>query len=283
MSAAPPTKPSPEPSPSSSPSTPPAGPRRRLLVVACGVLLAALLAVATLAPLPFSVAYPGSTTDVLGESDGKPVISISGAPVDDPDGELRMTTIVATSPDAPVRLTDVITGYFSSDRAVMPREAVYPVGDTTREIREYNREQMRGSQDTAVTAALSYLGLQDEEIEVELTLADVGGPSAGLLFSLGIVDLLNGDGAEGDLTGGRVVAGTGTIEADGTVGSVGGVPLKTQAARRDGATVFLVPSAECSDATADLPDGLRLIPVSSLEGAVEELRALAAGEPVSSC
>jgi PDZ domain-containing protein len=267
----------------SKPSPPAAGRRRPLLLAVCGALLAALLAVAALAPLPFSITYPGTTADVLGESDGKPVITITGAPVGDPEGELRMTTIVATSPDADVSLADVISGYLASDRAVMPRDAVYPVGDTTEEIREYNNQQMRASQDVAATAALSYLGLDGGDVEVELTLADVGGPSAGLLFSLGIVDLLNGDGEGEDLTGGRIIAGTGTIEADGTVGSVGGVPLKTQAAARDGATVFLVPSAECSDATADTPDGLRLIPVTTLKGAVEDLLDLAAGEPVPSC
>jgi PDZ domain-containing protein len=271
------------PSTPSKPSQPRAARRRPLLLALCGALFAALLAVAALAPLPFSVTYPGLTADVLGDSDGKPVISITGAPVDDPEGELRMTAIMATSPDARVTLADVVSGYFASDRAVMPREAVYPVGDTTEEIREYNAGQMRESQNTAVTAALSYLGLRGGDVEVELNLADVGGPSAGLLFSLGIVDLLNGDGAGGDLTGGRTIAGTGTIDAEGTVGAVGGVALKTQAAARDGATVFLVPRDECSDASADTPDGLRLIPVATLRGAVEDLLALSAGEPVPSC
>jgi Lon-like protease len=218
---------------------------------------------------------------VLGESDGKPVISITGAPVGDPEGELRMTTIVATSPDEEVRLADVVSGYFASDRAVMPRDAVYPVGDSTEEIREYNSEQMNQSQDAAVTAALAYLGLEGGDVNVELSLAHVGGPSAGLLFSLGIVDLLDGD--DSDLTGGRIIAGTGTIAVDGTVGGVGGVPLKTQAASRDGATVFLVPRDECSDAAANQPDGLRLLPVTTLARAVDDLRALAAGESVPEC
>ena len=142
---------------------------------------------------------------------------------------------------------------------------------------------MLQSQETAVTAALDYLGMTAEEVSVELNLEGVGGPSAGLLFSLGIVNLLQGDGEGGDLTGGRVIAGTGTIAPDGTVGSVGGVPLKVQAARRDGATVFLVPRDECADAQANLPEGLRLIPVTTLDGAVDALRALASGGDVPSC
>ncbi|MBL1068481.1 hypothetical protein JK356_17715 [Streptomyces sp. 7-21] len=261
------------------------GRRRRLLLAVCAALVAALLAVAALAPLPFSVTYPGSTADVLGESDGEPVIEISGAPVREPDpsGALLLTTITATSPDATVRLSDVVSGYLSPDRAVMPRDSVYPVGDSTEEIREHNTAQMLQSQETAVTAALDYLGMTAEEVSVELNLEGVGGPSAGLLFSLGIVNLLQGDGEGGDLTGGRVIAGTGTIAPDGTVGSVGGVPLKVQAARRDGATVFLVPRDECADAQANLPEGLRLIPVTTLDGAVDALRALASGGDVPSC
>ncbi|WP_432055125.1 YlbL family protein [Streptomyces sp. bgisy022] len=256
--------------------------RPRALAV-CAVPVVALLATAVFAPLPFSVAQPGLTADVLGENKGTQVITISGAPVRETRGQLRMTTIEATSPDTRVSLPDVIDSWFSTDRAVMPRDAVYPSGDTVKEIERYNREQMEESQDEATQAALGYLGEDGKGIEVELKLADVGGPSAGLLFSLGIVDKLNGDGSGGDLTGGRVVAGTGTIDADGTVGPVGGVPLKTQAARRDGATVFLVPEAECADARAELPAGLRLIPVTTLKGAVDALVSLEKGGKVPAC
>ncbi|MEV7787133.1 S16 family serine protease [Streptomyces sp. NPDC088106] len=239
--------------------------------------VAALLATAALAPLPFSVAQPGMTADVLGENKGTQVITISGAPVRETSGQLRMTTIEATSPDTRVGLPDVIDSWFSTDQAVMPREAVYPSGDNVKEIEQYNRKQMKASQDEATRAALNYLNRDDDGIDVTLRLADVGGPSAGLLFSLGIVDKLDGDGSGGDLTGGRVVAGTGTIDEKGTVGAVGGVPLKTQAAKRDGATVFLVPGAECADAQAELPEGLRLIPVTTLRGAVEALVNLEKG------
>nr|WP_203591482.1 MULTISPECIES: S16 family serine protease [unclassified Streptomyces] len=249
----------------------------------CAAPVVALLATAVFAPLPFSVAQPGMTADVLGENKGTPVITISGAPVRETSGQLRMTTIEATSPDTRVTLPDVIDSWFGTDRAVMPRDAVYPSGDTVKEIERYNRRQMEESQDEATRAALGYLGEDGKGIEVELKLADVGGPSAGLLFSLGIVDKLNGDGDGGDLTGGRVVAGTGTIDADGKVGPVGGVPLKTQAARRDGATVFLVPKAECADARAELPRGLRLIPVTTLEGAVDALASLGKGDKVPAC
>ncbi|MFD6033003.1 S16 family serine protease [Streptomyces griseoincarnatus] len=243
----------------------------------CAAPAAALLATAVLAPLPFSVAQPGLTADVLGENKGQQVITISGAPVRETTGQLRMTTIEATSPDTRVSLPQVIDSWFGTDEAVMPRDAVYPSGDDVQEIEQFNRKQMKESQDEATRAALTYLGRENQGIDVTLKLADVGGPSAGLLFSLGIVDKLDGDGSGGDLTGGRVVAGTGTIDVEGRVGAVGGVPLKTQAAKRDGATVFLVPRDECAEAKAELPQGLRLVPVTTLEGAVDALVALEKG------
>ncbi|MFF3889506.1 S16 family serine protease [Streptomyces sp. NPDC001914] len=242
-------------------------------VAVCALPVVALLATAVFAPLPFSLAQPGLTANVLGENKGEAVITITGAPTRNTSGQLRMTTIEATGPDASVSLGDVLSAWFAADKAVMPRDSVYPSGGSVKEIERHNANEMKESQDSATEAALGYLH-EKGDVKVTLKLADVGGPSAGLLFSLGIIDKLDGDGSGGDLTGGRVVAGTGTIDADGKVGAVGGVSLKTQAARRDGATVFLVPKAECSDAKAELPKGLRLIPVTDLDGAVNSLVAL---------
>lgn len=260
----------------------PARSRARTLAL-CAVPVLALFAVVASAPLPFSVAQPGLTADVLGENRGEPVITVSGGETRPTEGALLMTTIAATRPDATVRLADVVDGWFDTDRAVMPRDSVYPVGDSTEEIREHNAAEMKKSQHAAVGAALRELHMSPDEVDVELRLAEVGGPSAGLLFALGIVDKLDGDGRGGGLTGGRTIAGTGTIAADGEVGPVGGVPLKTQAAKRDGATVFLVPEAECSDAQVELPGGLRLVPVATLDGAIRSLKALADGRSVPSC
>ncbi|MCX4693100.1 S16 family serine protease [Streptomyces sp. NBC_01408] len=249
----------------------------------CAVPVVGLVAVAGFAPLPFVLAQPGLTADVLGAKDGKNVISVSGAPVRETKGRLLMTTIQAPGPSEKVDLGELVDSWFRADRAVMPKEAIYPSGQTTEEIEEHNLEEMTKSQSTAAEAALGYLHKDPEAVKVDLNLADVGGPSAGLLFSLGIVDKLDGDGSGGDLTGGRTIAGTGTISPDGTVGAVGGVALKTQAAHRDGASVFLVPKAECSDAQSELPEGLRLVPVTTLTEAVDALRALNKGEAVPSC
>ncbi|MFD4635174.1 S16 family serine protease [Streptomyces sp. NPDC058284] len=253
----------------------------------CALPVAALLAVAAFAPLPFAVAQPGGTANVLGEHEGKPVLTVSGVPTRRTSGELRMTTIVATGPQMDIRLGDVVDGWFRTDRAVMPKDSVYPVGDNVKEVEKHNLGDMKESQDEATQAALAYLkanGVDDtDKVKVKADLGKIGGPSAGLFLALGIIDKLDGDGSGGDLTGGRRIAGTGTISADGEVGPVGGVALKTQAARRDGATVFLVPEDECSDAQSELPKGLRLVPIKTLKGTVDSLRALGKGGKVPSC
>ncbi|MEU9996834.1 S16 family serine protease [Streptomyces sp. NPDC048370] len=260
--------------------------RNRALAL-CALPVAALFAVVGLAPLPFAIASPGTTADVLGAVDGRPVITISGAPVQKTEGKLLMTTIVATGPSVDNDFGDIADAWFRTDQAVLPRDSVYPPGKSDAEVQKHNLGQMKESQDAATLAALGYLKLDPKDVKVTLHLADIGGPSAGFMFSLGIVDKLDGDapGADGGITGGRTIAGTGTIEPDGTVGAVGGVSLKTQAAARDGASVFLVPEAECSDARAELPKGLRLIPVTTLSGAVDSLRALEQGQDakVPSC
>jgi PDZ domain-containing protein len=114
---------------------------------------------------------------------------------------------------------------------------------------------------------------------VDFNLANVGGPSAGLMFSLAVVDKLT----TGDLVGSTFVAGTGTINVEGKVGPIGGITHKMAAARAAGATVFLVPAKNCYEASADSPAGLRLVKVETLTGAVDALHALTAGKETPGC
>ncbi|MEI7034966.1 S16 family serine protease [Streptomyces pratensis] len=249
----------------------------------CALPVLALFGTAAFAPLPFTLARPGMTADVLGQVDGRPVLTITGATTRPTEGQLRMTTILATGPKADVGIGEVVDGWFRHDRAVMPRDSVYPTGGSEKEIERHNLDDMKESQDVAVDAALDYLDREPGALRVAVDLGDVGGPSAGLFLALGIIDKLDGDGSGGGLTGGRTIAGTGTISADGEVGAVGGVSMKVQGAHRDGATVFLVPKAECGEAEAERPDGLRVVPVSTLKDAVSSLRALEDGGKVPSC
>ncbi len=106
---------------------------------------------------------------------------------------------------------------------------------------------------------------------VRIRLSDVGGPSAGLMFAMGIVDLLT----PGPLTGGKIIAGTGTITAAGEVGPIGGIQQKILGAKASGASVFLVPAANCADArSVDSAGAPRLVKVDTLAGAVKAVDAL---------
>ncbi|OIJ87523.1 YlbL family protein [Streptomyces colonosanans] len=108
---------------------------------------------------------------------------------------------------------------------------------------------------------------------IDIKLADVGGPSAGLMFALGIVDKLTPD----DLTGGKFVAGTGTIDDNGRVGPIGGVEMKIAGARSKGAQYFLTPKDNCAAAAKDTPEGLTLVKVNTIEDALHALKDIRTG------
>lgn len=109
---------------------------------------------------------------------------------------------------------------------------------------------------------------------IDIKLADVGGPSAGLMFSLGIYDKLT----PGSLTGGKFVAGTGTIDDNGKVGPIGGIEMKTVGARDKGAQYFLTPAENCSAAAKDTPGGLRLVKVDTIKDALSALKDIRSGD-----
>ena len=119
----------------------------------------------------------------------------------------------------------------------------------------------------------------DAPFDVTITLEEVGGPSAGLMFALGILDKLG----ESSLTGGRYIAGTGEITAQGAVGPIGGISQKLIAAKDKGADAFLVPEGNCAEAVLNAPAGLPLVEVASLGQALAALEALRAGDSPELC
>jgi len=114
---------------------------------------------------------------------------------------------------------------------------------------------------------------------VKISIGDIGGPSAGMMFALGIIDKLTTD----NLTDGKFIAGTGEISPDGTVGAIGGIQQKMVGARQAGATIFLTPAANCPDTKGAVPAGLQIVKVSTLDQAVTDLEAIKAGQAVPSC
>ena len=123
-----------------------------------------------------------------------------------------------------------------------------------------------------------YLGIAVQDapwapFTVDFNLANIGGPSAGLMFSLAVVDKLT----DGDLNGGKFVAGTGSIGVDGTVGPIGGISHKIPAAQDAGATVFLVPKDNCDEARTVHGNTMELIKVEKLTDAIDSLKTLTSG------
>jgi Lon-like protease len=114
---------------------------------------------------------------------------------------------------------------------------------------------------------------------VKFKVGDIGGPSAGLMFALGLVDMLS----PGNLTEGKFIAGTGEIDDSGDVSPIGGIQQKMVGARNQGATLFLAPAGNCGDVRGAIPAGLSVVKVSTLNQAVQELEAVNAHKPAPSC
>jgi PDZ domain-containing protein len=315
-------------------------------------------------PVPYVGLGPGPVFNTLGDGGGTtPLIQVPKDRDHPASGELDLTTVNVYSD---LSLGRALMKWFDKRYAVVPREVIYPPGQTPQQTDADTKREMQESQQHAVTAALCELGtpvrsrvvvdgvgkntpaaaaglVKDDAIvaidgggvdsvctlrslmakhqpgdRVDLTvrrsgadrtvtvatrkgeatpdgrpmlgvalverdqkppfpvtiaLNDVGGPSAGLMFALGIYDRLT----EGDLTGGKVIAGTGTIDDDGIVGPIGGIQQKLYGARQHGARFFLTPDGNWDDANKAIPGGLRLVRIRTLRDAIEAVRAIAAG------
>ncbi len=352
-------------------------PRRRAVTLAVsGTLLAGFAAGALFQPVPYAELTPGPTFNVLGTQDGTasgtPLITITGTKTYPTTGQLRMVTVGVSEQSYQMPLGEAIAGWLSSDQAIVPKETIYPAGQTQQQSDAQNTQEMTDSQDSAVTAALGALNIKPTGSEVviasvtdggpaagklqagdvidavdgsavgaggqsgmnevtsaiqklnpgaqvtfevtrdgkkkaittgsennagkaevgisiesenvfpftvSIQLNNVGGPSAGMMFALGIIDKLTAT----NVTGGRVVAGTGTIDAAGNVGAIGGIQMKTIGARAAGATVFLAPASNCAEAKANQPAGLELVTVSTLKDAINALADIREGKTPPLC
>jgi PDZ domain-containing protein len=338
--------------------------RRRGVTVILGALITALLAIGVMAaPLPYVVLKPGPTVNTLGSDNGKEVIQVTKAATSTSAGQLRLTT-VGVQPK--VELVWAVRGWFSHEQAVVPRDLIYPPGQTDQQVEQQNAQDFKSSQTSAETVALRELGYPTEAavaavtdggssvgklvkgdvittvdgaevtgagkltqliqakpagttltvgytragkpgtaqittkadpkdktprigIQVEqqqphpftvsIDLDEVGGPSAGLMFTLGIIDKLR----PADLTGGKIIAGTGTIDDDGNVGPIGGIPQKLVGAKKAGAQVFLVPKDNCAEALKNAVSGLPMAEVATVDDALAAIAAFTSGGTPKPC
>jgi len=111
-------------------------------------------------------------------------------------------------------------------------------------------------------------------VDVSIQIDRIGGSSAGTMFALGIIDKLTPE----DEADGQVIAGTGTMDLNGAVGPIGGIRQKMAGALRDGASWFLAPADNCDEVVGHVPDGLRVVRISTLHEAREAVEAIGAGD-----
>ncbi len=336
-----------------------------------------LLGAAMFIPVPYVMTSPGPVFNTIGEVNKIELISISGTETYPTEGELDMTTVSEYGgPQEGLDMFQAIWGWIDPDRRVVPRESVYPEGETEEENTARNVEAFSTSQSYAIAAAMDYLdqpikeqvivtsvGLdtpaQDKlragdeiltvdgvqmttpeqvveavrskpigtdlnfsimrggtklevvvtsgtrlddpeteqneatipyigigidinysaEFEIKFGVTGVGGPSAGTLFAIGIIDKLT----PGALTQGKIIAGTGTIDPAGNVGEIGGIQQKLIGARDAGAVLFLAPAGNCDEVIGHIPDGLTVAAIETLEDAMDEIEAFNAGATVTPC
>lgn len=195
-------------------------------------------------------------------------------------------TIEAVSGSAPaakvLRKGDVITGIDGvatvDSAAVRAKVSALAAGhDLTVQVRRDGRTLQERTKTTSQDGrTILGVGLDPTfrfPVDVKFATREVGGPSAGMIFALGIYDLLT----PGELTGGRVVAGTGTIDSAGTVGAIGGIAQKMVGARSAGARWFLAPADNCDQVVGNVPRGLRVVRTASLHESRLAVEAIAAG------
>jgi PDZ domain-containing protein len=190
-------------------------------------------------------------------------------------GALRPGDVITAVDGTPVTCKADARAMIRSHSPGTPVTLTIERNGATRQLRLTTATQ-GGHAAVGVAVAESYRGFP---VGVRIRVGDIGGPSAGLMFALAIVDKLT----PGSLTGGRFVAGTGEISADGTVSPIGGIQQKMVGARAAGATIFMTPAANCADTAGATPAGLRLVKVSTLSSAVQALHSLVAGKSAPSC
>lgn len=200
-------------------------------------------------------------------------IVIAGVPDDSPSkGVFEADDVLVTVDGDPATSSDAV-------RAAVQR---HEPGDSFPVVVRRDGKEQTVTARTAESGGRTVMGVglrldYDLPVDVTLRTGNVGGPSAGLMFSLAIYDALT----PGELTGGKNIAGTGTMDDDGAVGAIGGIRQKLIGARRAGADFFLAPADNCDEVTGNVPDGLRVVKVGTFDEGVAAVRDIGTGKAAS--
>lgn len=262
-----------------------------------GLIIGVLAIIVLFLPSAYVVEEPGPTQDVLGKSSGKYVINVdnpnnpnkkaasaaSGLKSHSKSGKLLLVTVNTSGvPGYEIPNIYAVLSWFDSKKQILPREVLVPVNQNASDYKKETNKQMTSSQSSAQVAALDYakkhLNVNVKNVKVKMHIDDIGGPSAGMMYALGILNKLTGI----DLAGGKTIAGTGTIDNNGKVGAIGGIRLKMISAKRDGARWFLAPNSNCDEVVGNIPQGLNVVSVKTLDDAYKALEKIKAGKSMKS-
>ncbi|MFT4086331.1 MAG: PDZ domain-containing protein [Gordonia sp. (in: high G+C Gram-positive bacteria)] len=206
-------------------------------------------------------------------------VAVAGVSDDSPaSGKLKPGDVLVAVGDKQVKTFEDVQ---AAVRAHKPGEVV-PVEvnrDGTVQTIDVKLGARPDDKDAAFLGVTSRLTSADPKIKIDFNVGDIGGPSAGLMMALAVIDKMT----PGDLSRGKFIAGTGTIDPSGEVGVIGGITHKLKAAKEAGATAFLVPAGNCKEASSDAPDGLELVKVGTLTDAVDALGEIGTDKKPAHC
>lgn len=245
------------------------------------LFLPILILIPLVTPVNFVIVQPGPATDLFPKL---LKIKSSDAPSYPARGSMYLLTIYVSNPDAKIFGVEAVACWARADCVVIPRSVYYDRDATTEKEEKIGKRDMKKSQSTAVLAAKNLVKKyypqlsidQFDDSSIDVTLENTGGPSGGLIFSLGIVELLT----KADLLQGRKIAATGTISPTGKVGAIGGVEEKILGAKRVGASLLFVSRENCDEVPETVTD-LQVVAVSSLDEAYKYLLSSSGAAPKS--
>lgn len=227
------------------------------------------IALALFAPMNFVIITPGTPTPLFPK-----ILTVKEANNYPASGQLYLLTILVTNPETRVYGAAIAGCWAWGDCVVVPRSAIYQRDSNNAEESAVGKKAMDASQNVALQAARAALAKRFPEVDiskipdsaVQVSLKNTGGPSGGLIFALGIIELLTPT----DILQGRKIAGTGTITAAGEVGPIGGVVEKIIGAKKVGAELLFISKENCADLPSSV-EGINIVAVESLDQVVAYL------------